>query len=79
MRVIGASSWYGDMDKTMDRIFERSGDVERYGHFAAFNNSPAISHEDLMMFLKTALYDAQADEARAAIEANGVSIEANGV
>lgn len=41
-----------------------------FNPFVEFNNAPTTTHEDLMLFLKEALYDAQADEAKANIAAN---------
>lgn len=44
----------------IDRGFDQT-----VGPLVEFNNSPDTTHEDIMLFLKEALYDAQADEAKA--------------
>lgn len=55
------TGWYGT-DPVGRRFHElaRARGYESYHHpFVAFNNDPNTTHEDLMLFLKEALYDAQ--------------------
>lgn len=47
-----------------------SGHYLPFGAVAAYNNAHDTTHEDIVLFLKEALYDVQADEARQAIKGN---------
>lgn len=60
------TGWYGT-DAVGQRFHElaiaRGYDATNSMHpFVAFNNDPDTTHEDLMLFLKEALYDAEIDE-----------------
>ena len=66
IKVMNTSDWYS-MDTRVKRIFDKLAQDRGYTNFVPFNNSHKTEHEDLMLFLKEALYEAQIMEAKAAI------------
>lgn len=62
------NGWWNDNDDPVGDRFHKlaidRGHSDVWGHpFVEFNNHPNTTHEDLMLFLKEALYEAEKEEA----------------
>jgi len=71
--------WWAYTEDAVGRRFHRLARNRGYENMhpcVTFNNDPDTTREDIMLFLKEALFDAQAEEATAKIEANLAAIEA---
>lgn len=74
LKVTGWNDWKY-LPKGVNAIFLRLARERGWTNWMEMNNDKSIQHEDLMLFLKEALYDARATEAKAAIKANLAAVE----
>lgn len=73
-KVMNDNSWHNIPEDIMV-LFQRLAIDRGHSHFVPFNNSNQTTHEDLMLFLKEALYEAEIREAHEAITANISGLE----